>query len=872
MREACIRAVANALGKEPTQAQLRNIEVRIQGAMLRGARDNPEAWRALTPTERLTEAGKRAALELSQEAAKQEQRGEATVLAHDRIANYRATQVANGNDQNGVYALERTLIHKYDEKNDGFRSVEETSNATFDFSMSQIADIFETVNPGLWQRVQRGVWRMEPLRRAFVEALHGKTENVPREIVQAAERYHEISNALREQFNAAGGVVGKLEDWGMPHTWSARLLERVGPERFAEDMLGWVNKRRYVHEDGRFYSDEEIRAFFREAYKTIVSDGVTSAPDGLPFPGGAVKANRGSQHRVIHLRSDAAYGALTRYSEQNVLEAMVGGLRRMSRDVALVETFGPNADYQFHLQLDKALREAAEIDSALGRTLRAKVLQLNALYDTLAGNNPLPANRPLHDAFTTSRNLLIASKLGSAVITSISDFATLYQTAFLHRLNPLKVALNSSLAWAPKSRRFARRMGLVMETVLADMERYSAENLTSRDMSSRTASAVIRASGLGFVTNARRLGFSMTMMDSIGHLTRRYESFAKLAAGDRRILASKGINEQTWAIWRAARLDNWGANHTLLTPENIMAIPDAEIAQIAGISRSLEGGGNMPASEAQRLLFEARRSAVIDLLAIVRSEQDIAVITPGARERAGMDQQLVKGTWRGEIGRSVFLFKGFPWAFMQRHIERGWDMTGKPVDRVAYLASLTLFMTMGGAVANWINDLLNGRNPRNMNVLSDDPEQSSRARRQWVNAALKGGGVGVYGDFLFAQTNPYSGNSFSETMAGPLGGTVSQAQRLTGGNAIEALQGDETHFGSEAVRFAHDLTPGANLWFIKGLADRTVWNQLMEMTDPGAVDRLRERQQRTQGTTYYWNPRELTPDRPPDLSTGTRPN
>lgn len=846
MREACIRAVANALGREPNAAELRNIEVRVQSGMLRGARENPEAWRAMTQEQRLAEAGKRAAQDLQAETAKQVQRAEATILAHDRVANYRATQVAQGHDPNGVYALERTLIHKYDEKSEGLRSVEETSNATFDFAMSQLEGIFETVNPGLWQRIQRGVWTMEPLRRAFTEALHGKTEGVPAELVKAAELYHEIANALREQFNAAGGVVGKLEDWGMPHAWSDRLIEKVGRERFVEDMTNWADPKRYVHEDGTYYTRDELRQFFHEASATILSDGVTQAPDGLPFPGGAVKANRGSQHRVIHLRPEHAYDALKAYSEHNILESMIGGLRRMARDVSLVEAFGPNADYQFRLQLNKAVKEAAEIDPRLGRTLQGKVHQLTALYDNLAGNRPKPVNRPLSDGFQTVRNLQVASKLGSAVISSISDFATLYQAAFLHRLNPLKVALNASLAWAPKSRRYARRMGLVMETVLADMERFSAENLTSRSLSARTASAVIRASGLTFVTNARRLGFSMTLMDSIGHLTRQFADVGKLAESDRHILARKGISQQTWAIWRAAKLDNWGANHTLLTPDNIML--------------------------AKGYSFEARREAVIDLLSLVRSEQDIAIITPGAREQAGMDQHLVRGTLRGEIARSVFLFKGFPWAFMQRHMERGWAMTGKPVDRFSYLASLALFMTLGGAAANWINDILNGRDPRNMNALADDPDVASRARRQWLSAALKGGGMGVYGDFLFAQTNPYSGNSVSEILAGPLGSTASQAQRVTTGNLVEGLQGEETHAGSEALRFAHDNTPGANLWFLKGIADRYFWNELMDMADPGAVDRLRDRQASQQGTSWYWDPTSPSPDRAPDLAAGTRPN
>lgn len=855
MREACIRAVNNAmqktLGRNATEAELRGIETRIQNARLQAAREAPEAYRALSEEEQLAEAGRRAAQELAAEKGKQVQRAEQTILAHDRIANYRERQVAEGNDANGVDALERTLVHKYDEKSDGFQSVESRANATFDFTLSQIADIFEAVNPGLWKRVQEGIVRVEPLRRAFVDALHGKTDGVPPEIIEAANRYHEAAESLRQQFNAAGGVVGRLENWGAPHSWSARLAQRRGRDGFASDMMQWADRKAYVHEDGRYYSEPELRAFFEEAWATIVSDGMTKDNGPSPFPGGAVKANRGSHHRVIHLRPEDAYDALRAYSEQNILEAMIGGLRRMSRDVALVETFGPNADYQFRLQLEKAQTEAARIDPAQAARLEQRARSLQNLYDQLAGNTPPPSSRAVSDAFATLRNLQVASKLGSAVVSSIGDFATLYQTAILHRLNPMQVALNSSLAWAPKSRRFARRMGLMLDTVLGDLERYSGENLTSRDWSARTASAVVRISGLTFVTNARRLGFALTLNDSIGHLTRQrqYADISKLHESDRQILASKGITQETWDIWRAARVETHGANHTLLTPENIMAV---------------EGPS-----------FEARRQAVTDLLGIIREEQDLAVITPGARERWGMLDfagQPHGGTIGGEIVRSMFLFKSFPWTLMTRHWERA-GVHGRP----GYLASLFIFMTMGGVLANWINDMLTGKDPRNMNVFTGDEDARAIATRNWMAGALKGGALGVYGDFLFAEASPYSGNSLAETIMGPNIATIAQAESLTIGNAVQAISGEETNLGSEAVRAVRGITPGSNLVWTKAFTDRLIWNQLMDLTDPGAVERMRERQENSQGTTYWWDPaaspwRGEGPERAPDLEAATRPN
>jgi hypothetical protein len=386
-------------------------------------------------------------------------------------------------------------------------------------------------------------------------------------------------------------------------------------------------------------------------------------------------------------------------------------------------------------------------------------------------------------------------------------------------------------------------MGLMIDTITAEAERYTGENLTSRDLSSRVASGVVRISGLGFVTNARRLGFSMTMMDTIGHLTRRYSDVTKLKAEDYRVLASKGISQETWDIWRAARLDNWGANHTLLTPDAIMGVE--------GVSP------------------ERKRQAVIDLLGIVREEQDLAVIAPGARERTQMQFGTEAGTPLGELARSAVLFKSFPWTVLQRNLERASAMETE-YGRAAYLASLFIFMTAGGAAANWIKDMLAGKDPRTMNAFSRNPRERSIAIRNWMQAGLSGGALGIYGDFLFAETQPYSGNSLAETMMGPNIGTASQVLGLTVGNAAQALQGEETNIGSEAVRVARGITPGANLWYTRALTDRLIFNQLQDMADPGAVDRMQSRQRRMQATDYWWEPSSNPaegewPERGPEL-------
>jgi len=128
----------------------------------------------------------------------------------------------------------------------------------------------------------------------------------------------------------------------------------------------------------------------------------------------------------------------------------------------------------------------------------------------------------------------------------------------------------------------------------------------------------------------------------------------------------------------------------------------------------------------------------------------------------------------------------------------------------------------------------------------------------WVEAMLKGGALGVYGDFIFSDKNSY-GATMGEMAIGPLGSSLTQFADLTLGNARRALSGDDTHVGADAVRFVKGLTPGANLWYTKAVTDHILFNQLQEAVSPGYLEKYTKRQQNTYGREFWWRPDYLVP-------------
>lgn len=837
MREACIRATESAMGRTLTVAESRDIEARVTNAMTRAARADIAKWRAMPRDQQLLEGGKLAAQELQAESAKKKQRLGEAIMLQAWNEKYLSDQVIAGHDKTKLDALQRLLAARYDDK-DNALSVEAMANGHFNAAMGEVMEVFEAIRPGLWHWLP---WQNKDIQTQFRFALahqthyvdaKGERQPIDKTFIDAAKAYHDTIEAQRQMFNAAGGVVGRLENYDQPHSWSRRLVNKYGQDEYVNDMMGWVDRSRYGDLGGRPFTDGDMRDFLAEAWLTKASDGWSKDRDQTVPGGRGMKANRNSAHRSIHLKPEFVDAALSKYSEKSVAQAVVDHLRQMSRDIALVQRFGPNADLQFRQLMDDALQEEMRSlpgksfaeRNALPGSLHGKAAYLQALYDHLAGNEPLPASQGLADFAGTYRSLKSSAALGSAIITSLTDFATLYKTAAANKLNPVKVALNSALIWAPRSRKYVKRMGLMVEAVTGFANRFGYENLTARDLSDRVASAVIGASGLNFVTDARRLGFAMTMMDAVGDLTRRIKDVTKLAENDRTILASKGIDQRTWDIWRAAKLEAWGVNGKLLTPDAIMAIADPQYTDID------------------------KRRAVAAMLGLVQEERDMAIIQPGARERTQMRFGTRPGTPLGEFARTGLLFKSFPWTFFQRHMERGTSQPGLH-KKLWYLGSLAFMMTLLGATAQEIADLIQGKNPRSLNP------NNEFGGRNLATGFMKGGALGIYGDFLFSELSPYSNTSLAETLAGPMVSDISKVGQI-GTQVIKgATEDDEEQFqkaGANTVKAIRGITPGSNLWYTRAAMDRYFWNTMVEGIDPDYFSELEDRQESQQGTTYWW--------------------
>lgn len=823
MRQECINAVQQAASRRLTQQEIQNIEDRIYQNMRQLARNDPASWRAMTDAERLRRAGQLAANELTNEAALKKRRVALTIAARRRLDAFIKTY--QGKDGK-LEALNRTIAFHADGKSN-FLSVESRGKATRDYALSQIQEAFEAVDPRFFH-----LFEDEASVRDLVYEMRGQdTGNVRAK--KGAKAWAGVTELLRQRFNDAGGDIGYLENWGIPQHHSMEKVGRVSQDKWVSDVIGKLDRKYYIKDDGQLMSDAELTTFLGEAYNTIATGGLNKLSDtGMRISG--ARSNRGNASRQIHFKDADSYLEYQReYGDRSLWEVMVGHLEGISKDIALVETYGPNPDHVFRSILDEVTAEQATANPERTGRIKRLANSTENLYNFIAGKTQPIANPHIARWSDNIRNWMVASRLGSALLASFSDLGTMYMSAKVANIPMNRLFMNQLEAMNPANRTElarARRAGLAMESLLGSVNRWAMDNM-GPSVSRWAATAVMRASGLTAWTDAHKRAYGVTMMGSLGEVVSRAPDLRSLDDSDFRILKSKGITEQDFSVWKMAQQEDWGnGNTTMLTPESIMRIPDAAVMHLG-----------LP----ERVRFEAMRR----LLAAVSEEVDMAVITPGAREQLLTGGGLQRGTWKGELTRSVFLFKSFPISVVMRHWSRAMGMPSAG-GRAAYIGTFIASTTILGALSQQLNDMASGRNPREMT--------GEEAPKFWLGALLKGGGLGLYGDFLLSDHTRYGGGALA-SMLGPVAGLVDDVVKLGQGIPLNAVEGKPEQTGGDLVKLGKGLIPGANLWYAKAALDHMIFNQMQEYFSPGYLRKVEQRSKKQFNQTYWWRPQDTLP-------------
>lgn len=836
MKEQCKQAVAKALGKQSLTAQeATDIEARINETMRNLARKDINNWRNLSDAEKLTEASKQVALDIQEQLKRKHK-----IAANDILTQSKNFAKLDHPKLSASEVVDRMVAAHGDMS--GIQSISSKADGIASIYHGELVDFYTNIKGGL------GVFTDQELVQKIVRERFG--ENTGDALAKKiSDKMGDVFETMRDRFNRNGGDIGKLDNWGLPQTHSLEKMLKAGKEAWVNKAESLIDTRQYVHENGDYYSQQEIRSLLEDTYDTLSMDGANKTEIGRQATGGGTSkvTNRHGESRVLHFKDAESW--LEYQSEfggmqfVDLVEAHINGL---SKDIALVENLGSNPKTAFKIlkdAADKKDREAKRITTKDNPVLnRAQVM-----FDEFNGGNS-PQSQVLANLGVAYRSMNIFSLLGGTTVASTTDQATIAKTAHVHGLSYRKAfgELIRQLNPANKAdRELAHSLGLATEEMLGSIARWSDDGLTSTHgmtaklarISSGIATQVMRASFLNALTSASKVGFTKLLMEKYGRLSRS-KAWNDLDVQDRELLSNTGLDERAWQVFQLAEpvVDRKG--NQLMSARSIYEIPDEKLTAF-GDPKQVK---DQVASQLQAHLLD---------------EQGMAVIEAGLREKTLINVGA-RGTIAGEIFRGIVQFKSFSAAFLMRHGSRIMAQEGLK-GKAAYAIPLFVMTTLLGGLVVQLKELLNGNDPQTM-WDSDDPKKASSF---FVRSAVQGGGLSFLGDILVAGTDT-SGRDANSFVAGPLGGDFESLLSLTVGNLTQYNEGKDTNFGNEAFKFVKGKVPAQNLWYTKAAINRMVFDEMQDTIAPGYREKALRKAERQQDRERFWGD-DVTDIRAPDF-------
>ena len=826
MTPHCRKTVSAAAGRALTDAEVRKIDDRLSATMRRMARTDPN-WQGMTRDARVMVASEQAMRDVVAEAQLKVTRANLqalrTVSTDGRISDLMGLH-SEGRSHALVREIEQTGTYIEGIKRESLSQLMDLLNAAESRDGASplrrgLMFLFDVDNPAMTR----------DLAVEIIGNANGSTRNATAQA--GARAWLSVIESLRKRFNDGGGDVGKLDYGYLPQPHDTAKVRGAGNDAardtWANAVMPLLDRSQYLREDGARMADDEVLQFLREAWQTIATDGLNKTqPGARPTPGSGAKANAGSQSRQIHFRDGDAYLTyMSDYGVGSMYDAMVGHVGRLSRDIGLVERYGPNPNSQMRLQFDLADRA----DGGLKRTFG---MLPESYWNVISGVTGTPVSGQIAQVATHARNIETFGKLAGAVLSSVTDMGTFMVTTGFHKLNYWDALKNVGKQFDGETRDFLTMHGILAESMAHDMNRWTGENI-GQTWSGLLANSTMKLSLMNAWTDALRRGWAMTMMNGMAKMSK--TDWAALAPYDRWRMESKGITEADWSTIRQAQLTQFqGAE--FLTPESIRATDAQNVNEV-----------------------------VAKVLGMINDEAEYAVLNPDLKTRAAQTWGgMQRGTPTGELARSVMQFKSFPIAMITRHWGRLLDLprglNGAPMlaNRVVYAGAMLASLTALGGVSYQIKQILLGKDPIDMT----NP-------KFWLRALAQGGGLGIVGDFLLTDPTENPGDSTAnaiKNIAGPvIGSAFDVVGKLGVENAYQAAHGKDTHAGAEAIRVARSHLPFVNLWYAKAALDHAGLNALQENLSPGYLGKMRQRAQKDWRQDYWWSPDQALPQRAPDL-------
>lgn len=664
-----------------------------------------------------------------------------------------------------------TVTTDYSRRGLAGASAEQLAGGYRNLAMQAITDLSDTLDPGVIFTPRE----LPRINESIARYLHGESDAIaePR-LRKSLDAWLKTAEGMRERFNALGGNVGKIEGWGLRHHWDSAKIGQVSKEEWVNAMEPLLDPSKYINViTGTQADTAKVRVVLEETYDNIIAGYHGQIKPGfVDMPG--VIAQRNKEERHLHFKDGAAWWEAAKQfgdGDENtaVLRSMYNYIHDLSTDTALIEKFGPSAAQTFNY-----------ISDTVAKTVGRDTLQhqnTKFAFSNLA-NQDRSVQGWMKEFGAGLRSFEVATKLGSATLSAVSDFAFTRAVSKDLGLSFGKIMGEYTSLMAGKSTTDIRKMGIVADYMSRNMAR---SNRYADDWGSGTlswlADKTMRLSGMNRHQHSAMMAFQLELLGHLGGMSGK--SFDQLDPKIRQFFTAYGLKASDWDAMRGT------VDEGFILPVNI-----------------------------------ADKSVAARVLGAVMEETRYAVFEPGARERAVITQGTERGTFKGELMRFLGLFKSFPIGITTLHGTRAMAKESG-VDRLKYAGSVLLLSTILGAIVIQSKELSKGRSPRNMDA-------------EFLLASfLQGGSGGILMDI--AGKEHYSSSALLEDLAGP---ALSDLAKFTKGSqdvaaALLTADGDALAdaYSDTVNRVSKDI-PFTSIWYTRYLLQQQFFDAIRSAVDP----------------------------------------
>lgn len=694
----------------------------------------------------------------------------------------------------------------------------------------------------------------------------GSTGNKAAE--ELARAWIEVSEIARRMFNASGGRIPKMKNWHLPQVHNEFLVRGDGSEAsrnlWKEFVLERLDLEQMIdYKTGKKLSQEQLNLALDDVWETISTAGFSKKSNIKMYS--SKMSGRRLDHRFLKFKD---FDAWTQYNNKfgkgNMFDAMVGHIKNMSKDIAIMRTLGTDpekfiawmkytAERKLRLdptdiiskgdvQLEKKLTNK-ELKKKLDK-LKSDFNKADEAFASLNGDMADPANYTFAKYSAGLRDLTTSMYLGAASFMALGDFNLTRITTRIHGLPAARTMFSNLKIFSQGFRqdkstmvKIAASSGMVAEhwgTIASGMARVSSEDIERPEITKRFADFVLRSTGLSWLTQAGRWGVGMeTMAFFARNADLTWDQLQKKNSKFYELLKINEIGSKEWDIIRSIPKYDAGVDDALnkgaefLRPSDIFKITDLTEEQAMDVFAKFQGTINY----------------VVDFA------------VPGSKLRGTLVGGAKPGTIGGEVVKNILQFKQFPLAFMFGHIARGMGLKGK-WRKAAYMTDLLVSTTLFGTLAFELKNLTKGKETTDYSSLDFNQKVG-----YGLSNLVRGGGLGFAGDFLFS--TEYGGEKgAAATAVGSVPMLAFQLLDITIGNATRAAKGKDVNWGGDIADFLKKNFPGGSMWYLRLALERLGFDNLSKMIDPKFDEKKRRLIKKTrneQGTEFWWQPGDNLP-------------